>query len=224
MNPRPQPVCVRISPRARRRPGTTAAPNAAPSPAPGTAPGPSRSAGTGRRRLTRIRSAVNIDSRSAIVAGGAPSWDWKSVNRLIPTNAATRSRERPPVTDDAHRLREQPGLRSARIGGEWWHGTDRRQDPLGPHCATRSFSLDGPPHELQVTCGAKSLATPLWRMPGSCSVWSGTQDGVPTPRSTPASATATGCGPSPDTQSAADSSGSRDGRGVRLRSANAADR
>ena len=52
---------------------------------------------------------------------------------------------------------------------------ERGHEPLGPHCATTSFSLAISPHEPQVTTGVKSPPQVLWRMPGSGSVWSGTQ-------------------------------------------------
>ena len=54
-------------------------------------------------------------------------------------------------------------------------GIDRGHEPLGPHCATTSFSLTVSPQEPQLTTGAKFSPQTVCRMRGSRVPWSGTQ-------------------------------------------------
>ncbi|MET0993252.1 MAG: hypothetical protein ABWY20_03860 [Mycobacterium sp.] len=101
------------------------------------------------------------------------------MNRVVPTKAATSSAH-------AQRLPRTLIVWGNRPAAAWrWSTSDRRrvaaagidrgQEPLGPHCATTSFSLTVSPHDRQVSNGAKSPPQAVWRIPGSRSAWSGTQ-------------------------------------------------
>ena len=116
-------------------------------------------------------------NRPEIVAVGAPSSFWKSVNLPIPTNAATRTAkpQRSPMTVIVCG-NSTPARRSADRRRVVADGTERSQPPLGPHCTASSFSeTTGVSHDRQVNLGAKSPPQELWRIAGSGRRCSGTQ-------------------------------------------------